>query len=361
MSIKIIQIVPRLPPAIDGIGDYALQLACQLRHHFQIDTHFVVGDPRWQGNLEIEGFKISQVSQCSPEAIQYQLQSSTTTVLLHYVGYGYAQKGCPWWLIKGIRNWRQSYSQGKLITMFHEIAALGRPIWTSAFWLSGLQVFLAKSLVKISDCLVTSKQSYAQMLQELSNHSHDNIPHLPVFSTVGELQQFLPLVQRQRRAVIFGGWANRQRVYQQSSVQLTYACQRLNIEVIWDLGEVKGELPQQVEGIPLVSLGRLSVEEISDILADSFLGFFDYNPAFLGKSTIFAAYCAHGVLPVAAYGTKNTIDGINAGKHYWVANPSTKQLSWEQDWQGIANCAYAWYCTHDLFTQVKTFQSLLTQ
>jgi hypothetical protein len=40
---KIHQIIPRLPPAIDGVGDYALSLARQLRHDYDIDTHFIIG------------------------------------------------------------------------------------------------------------------------------------------------------------------------------------------------------------------------------------------------------------------------------------------------------------------------------
>lgn len=47
--IKIIQIVPQLPPAINGLGDYALNLARQLRQDFAIETHFVVGDHSWTG------------------------------------------------------------------------------------------------------------------------------------------------------------------------------------------------------------------------------------------------------------------------------------------------------------------------
>jgi hypothetical protein len=40
---KIYQIVPRLHPRIDGVGDYALSLARQLRHDYGIDTHFIIG------------------------------------------------------------------------------------------------------------------------------------------------------------------------------------------------------------------------------------------------------------------------------------------------------------------------------
>jgi hypothetical protein len=53
---NILQIVPRLPPAIDGVGDYALNLARQLRQDFSIHTHFLVCDPNWNGKTELEGF-----------------------------------------------------------------------------------------------------------------------------------------------------------------------------------------------------------------------------------------------------------------------------------------------------------------
>ncbi|MHC5830485.1 MAG: glycosyltransferase family 1 protein, partial [Nostoc sp.] len=58
----ITSIVPRLPPAIDGVGDYALNLARQLRKDFNIQTHFIVGNPTWTGAAEIEGFPVSQIS-----------------------------------------------------------------------------------------------------------------------------------------------------------------------------------------------------------------------------------------------------------------------------------------------------------
>ena len=71
---QIIQIVTRLPPAIDGIGDYSLFLARQLREDSDIDTHFIVGDPEWAGPTEIEGFQVAQVSERSSSTL-YKLFS----------------------------------------------------------------------------------------------------------------------------------------------------------------------------------------------------------------------------------------------------------------------------------------------
>jgi len=55
-------IITRLPPAVDGVGDYALNVALRLRKDFDLETHFVVGDPTWTGATKIEGFLIHPVS-----------------------------------------------------------------------------------------------------------------------------------------------------------------------------------------------------------------------------------------------------------------------------------------------------------
>jgi hypothetical protein len=50
-ELKVMTIVPRLPLLIDGVGDYALQLAQVLRCQHQIETEFIVCDPCWQGTV----------------------------------------------------------------------------------------------------------------------------------------------------------------------------------------------------------------------------------------------------------------------------------------------------------------------
>jgi hypothetical protein len=40
----LISIVPRLAPVIDGVGGYALNLACQLRKDLNIHTYLIFSD-----------------------------------------------------------------------------------------------------------------------------------------------------------------------------------------------------------------------------------------------------------------------------------------------------------------------------
>lgn len=356
-SVSLTCIVPRLPPAIDGVGDYTLNLARQLRQDFGIRTHFVVGDPTWAGVPEIEGFTITQVSVCSATTLFSLLPSDRqhpTTVLLHYVNYGYAKRGCPVWLVDGLQRWRVASVNRSLVTMFHEVYASGPP-WKSEFWLSPLQRNLAARIAHLSDHCLTSKQLYAEMLYELSQGKQTKIPTLPVFSNIGEPEQVPPLAERHRRLVVFGSGGSRLRVYRESLAELSHACQLLGIEEIWDIGPSTGLTLSPVNGVPVVEMGQRSASEISGILSNSLAGFFDYPTDFLAKSGIFAAYCAHGLLPVSPRCNALPADGIEAGKHYWISDSKTSGLKDLVEIQAIADNAYTWYQTHNLSVQARVF------
>lgn len=352
-----ISIVPRLPPAIDGLGDYALNLARQLRKAFNVETHFIVGDPAASEAEQIERFAVDQIAERSPATL-VPLLSQNSTVLLHYVGYGYEKRGCPRWLVHGLETWRQENPARKLITMFHEVYATGA-IWNSSFWLSSLQKHLAARLTRVSDACFTSRQGYAEILRALSRDKHRSIPTLPVFSNVGEPKVAPPpLRDRHRRLVVFGGSANRARVYEKSLASLEITCRELAIETVLDIGPPIERPVSHVNGVPVVSLGKMPADEISDVLSNSVAGFFDYNTTYLAKSTIYAAYSTHGLIPVNAFREGSREDGLEAGKHYWLVSSRGKRLSMSEG-QEIADNARAWYQTHNLSEQVKTFAEVI--
>ncbi len=348
----IVQIVPKLPPVIDGVGDYALNLAQQLYKDFGIRTHFIIGDSTWTGGAVIEGLPVSQVAECSATALLASLSNlCPTVVLLHYVGYGYAKRGCPFWLVEGLERWRNGGGR-LLVTMFHELYASGPP-WTSSFWLSPLQRNLAVRLANLSDRCLTSRQGYAKSLHQLSRGKQTQIPALPVFSNIGEPEQVLPLAERTRRLVVFGGRSNRLRVYQESLAALELACRLLEVEEICDIGPPTG-LSLSLN-TPVMEMGQRCATEIKAILSDSIAGFLDYNPDYLAKSTIFAAYCAHRLLPISSQSQAMPIDGVEAGKQYWTVDEQTTGSKDLVELQAIADNAYNWYQNHALSVQAKIF------
>src|SRR5438093_5969188 len=165
MSLELTQIVPGLPPVISGVGDYAYLLARQLRAAHDIHTRFVVCDARWQGAKDFEEFSVDRIRAQQSEELEKELGASgmPSTVLLHYVGYGYQKRGCPFWLVQALESWKKRDTNRRLVVMFHELYAFGPP-WRSSFWTSPLQRGLTKSLALLSDHCVTNLKNSMQGL-----------------------------------------------------------------------------------------------------------------------------------------------------------------------------------------------------
>lgn len=342
--IELTSIVPRLPPVTDGVGDYALSLARELRERFGINTRFIVGDPSWLEEGSVENFPVSKLTNRIESRLQATLtQQQSDTVLLHYGGYAYAQRGCPDWLVEAITNWRTEGVGRTLITLFHELYASGPP-WTSSFWLSRRQRHLTQQLAGSSDSCLTSLALYSEMIEKMGGQAES----LPVFSSIGEPDQSpKQLCSRRRRLIVFGTPGRRLQVYKRSAENLNRRCRELGIEEIWDIG---GELdfePARFVDLPVVVCGRMPAREVCDIFLDSIAGVIDYPAALLGKSSIFAAYCAHRMIPlVAVHHEATPADGLVAGVHYTVLQDGEGlSLSFAQ---ALADSAFDWYQGHGL-------------
>ncbi|MGV0024933.1 hypothetical protein [Phormidesmis priestleyi] len=353
----IISIVNRLPPAVDGIGDYALNLARQLRQDADINTHFIVSQPAWSGAQDLEGFSISQVNERSSDALLKLLQGQNT-VLLHYAPHSHAKKGCPYWLLHALETWRQQTEGAKLTIMFHELYSMGKGVvpWNTDFWLLPFQKQVAARMARLGDRCLTSSDRYAELIRQARQIPSEIIPTLPVPSGVGEPRHVPPLSERQRRLIVFGQGGNKKKAYRSVS-QIQEACRTLDIQEIWDIGTgISGAFPT-IEGVRMVEAGRLPAEQVSEILANSLAGFLSYDPARLAKSTIFSAYSAHGMIPINTEGTSVLADGLLPNQHYWV--PQNLAVS-AAEFQAIADHARAWYQSHNLETQAKFFAAQIT-
>jgi hypothetical protein len=86
-------------------------------------------------------------------------------------------------------------------------------------------------------------------------------------------------------------------------------------------------------------------------------GFLNYDPRRLGKSGIFAAYCAHGLLPINQRRADHPVDGLVVGLNYWVPTIATEH----QELSAIAQQAHTWYQSHSLAAQAKAFIQCLSR
>jgi hypothetical protein len=358
---KLIAIVPRIPPVFDGVGDYALSLARLLRDNVGVTTQFIVSDRDWPETDRVEGFEVRRLSSHSTDGLLDLLaqdERGGARVLLHYEGYGYATRGCPLWLVNAIERWRHSDSERSLVTMFHELYATGPP-WSSSFWLSPLQKNLATRLARVSDQCLTSLERYARVVQEMSGKPANIVTSLPVFSSIGEPQSTLPLNERRRRLVVFGTRGRRIEVYKRSAADLNRICGRLGIEEIVDIGRsIDFNIESNVDA-PVVRCGELPGSEVSEVLLDAVVGIIDYPASMLGKSTIFAAYCSHRVIPIVAnYSDPTPGEGLEQDRHYWLTDVESEGLNLATG-QFLADNAFAWYQAHSLSTHARTLAASL--
>lgn len=355
-----IQIVPTLPPPAEGVGSFATALAEALGAG-GVESRFLVANRSWSPNGETAGLSAEPLPSADPEALRASLEAAgadgAAPVLLHYAGYGYHPRGCPAWLAEGLRLWKQGGPR-RLVTVFHEVYATGRP-WHSSFWLSPAQRRTASRIARMSDGIVTSLDLYGRLLQPLAPGRRIEV--LPVFSTIGEPAEappLPPLIARERRIVLFGGPGARQRALTRLAGSLATACRALGVEEVCDVGSGEasaGTRPDRVGGIPVRRLGQLQAEEVSALLRRSLAGFVAYPPPLLAKSTIFAAYCAHGVLPVCDWDRPRREAG--PPPPFWRPSPAAPS---PDEIQGIAGRARAWYAGHTLERHAALYREILT-
>ncbi len=350
MKRAVVHIVPQLPP--DGVGSFATILAAALSAQSGIESRFLVTSPSWAPEPGGEGTAV-KVPGATPGALRDALAKVTAgngaaTVLLHYVNYAYEPRGCPSWLIDGLQDWK-ARSHGRLVTVFHEIHAMGPP-WRSSFWLSPLQRRLAATLAALSDGLVTSLQIQRRIL--LRWVPGREITVLPVFSNVGERPEAPSLAGRARRLVVFGGSGTRAMAYRKLRRELAIACRALGIEEICDAGpgdvSLDSDLPVGVR-----RLGPLPPAEVSELLTGSLAGFVGYPAQLLSKSGVFAAYCAHRVLPICAWPRHGAEPAAPAWMPREAADVRPDHL------QDLADRAHAWYGGHDLRHHAAAYSDLL--
>jgi hypothetical protein len=340
--IQIVQIVPELPPAIGGVAGYAAALAGALEPAGLV-TRFLA-----PGTLARDGRRLEREL------------AGEETVLLHYANYGYARRGCPAGLVAGLERWRAARTgrgaRGgrRLVTVFHEVYASGPP-WRSSFWLNPWQRRLAARLAALSDRVLTPLGLYAGLLGRLAPGVR--VAVLPVFSTIGEPAEMPEAGGRPPALAVFGGAGARGRAYGEWRPSLAAACRELGIEEILDVGPDAGA-PGSLDGLPVRRLGVLPEAEAGAALLAARAGFLAYPPRFLAKSTIFAAYCAHGLLPVCAWKRQ---EGGGEAPPFWRPGDGgePRAVAPTAEMAEVTAAALVWYREHSLALQVETYRGLL--
>ena len=335
----LVQLVPAAP---GGIRDYAENIqrvwaqsgiACRVLPLAQRD---VAAAPLW-----------SQLALGAAQAAGIE-PIGQTVLIVHYSGYGYAPRGLCGWLNREIADARARMGlRLRLVVMFHELYASGPP-WRSAFWLSGRQAKIAAELAALSDAAITNTQGHARWLEEQLKPRR-NVAVWPVFSNVGEPKTLAPFGARPRQLVVFGSEPTRRRALQ----QVHRHARQLGDLGINELVEVgAGHAVGMRPGTIRASFaGRLDEATLSQLLAQSAFGLIEYPAHYMGKSTVFAAYAAHGCVALNAYPSRQAADGLTPGQHFVGLDPHLRGALSDDELRRMALDAKAWYDRHTLSVQ----------
>ena len=274
-------------------------------------------------------------------------------LVLNYVGYGYAPRGAPLWLLRAVEQIRQRAAEIRLLVMFHELYAVGLP-WQSAFWLSPIQRHVARHLVELSDSWITNREGSAEWLRRYAA----NKPHtvLPVFSNVGE--QAIYSSKREAKIVVFGGGGLRRLTYRTAGNALFSWAQAQNLS-IHDIGPPidDEQLMRRLKHMNVCFHGLLAASEVSAQLADAMFGVVTYPVDFVAKSGVYAAYCSHGICPILISDKYVSADRLVANRHYVAGMPATIFRS--DFYATVAATGWAWYQEHSVNAHGEFMQSLL--
>lgn len=328
-----VHLIPRLPPPVCGVADYARCLAQAVEPHGHTSVLVPVHDPGdWRERLESAA-----------------LTQKPALWLLHYSGYGYARRGAPLHLAGELARLRKKYPQVRMLTMFHELYATGSPL-SSAFWVSFLQRHVAARLARLSDAVVTNRHDSALWLQRQLPQRVE-IEVLPVFSNFGEEVSPAPPMQRPARLVLFGGGPARDAAFWR---QTELAMSALGLDELVVVSR-ELEIPAAVSArFAVRQTGVLEPDAMAEVLRECRCGLLDYNPDFLGKSGVLAAYAAFGVVPLLTRGRHEISEGLVEGRHFVSAQavPSSAHLAHvQQELRG-------WYAGHSQAATAAVYAKL---
>jgi hypothetical protein len=134
----------------------------------------------------------------------------------------------------------------------------------------------------------------------------------------------------------------------------------LGIQEIIDMGARSQPVPSEVDGITVRATGHLPREEVSSLLSSCRAGFLDYPSDVLGKSTVFAAYCAHGLVPVITRVRGAGLDGLRDGEQFLLAREGGVGVPASHSVLGkIAQAASDWYRGHAVAVQAAALSGIL--
>jgi hypothetical protein len=347
----VLQIVPHSPGTFDGVGDYALNLARALSANHGITTTFLVADKTAlrssEGYAVLFGLNGGLVT---------ELTQKHEHVILHYVNYGYQARGVPFALRTFGQQLRRQL-RGRWVTTFHELYASGPP-WKSEFWLRPFQVKIAHDLIDLSDACIVSNETIEKEIRAYNPRKQLHLA--PVISNFGEPALADFRAASPKRWAICGGTTlvnqsllSFERIH--SLIPAAFFPGHLDVIGGRDTNSTRDIVERLVRTIPGFSCHyhpEVTADEASLLLRQACFGWLDYfgktemSPGMILKSTAFAAFCAHAVIPVLSHQEEFLEVEQDPFPGPWYLSSRSAPFPVLDGLNELREKIYSWYWTH---------------
>jgi hypothetical protein len=339
---SVLQIIPKVSTEICSVSNYAFHLAKKLWQDSQISSHFLVCQVSDRASVTQTDFPVLILPQKTSKSFLEQIPPEVTHILLHYSGAAYAKgkMDAPFWLQEGLQAVRRS-RQVQVLVIFHDMPVAE---FQQMKWVNPIGGMVAYRIAQQADVAIALNVRLQAILEKWLQRE---VRCLPQPDYLEKPPIIPPLRDRYRRAVVLGSHSPL-RCHQQKCDDVAQTCRDLGMQEIYDIAPT---LQVQVATSPQfdwVDRGKMQPSEIGWILLNAWIGFFSAKTAsHLERSETFAAYCAHGVVPIGMNGVPETVGSLKRGTHYLQIPVVTKTN--EDRLQGVADRAHQWYrdrCWH---------------
>ena len=254
-----------------------------------------------------------------------QSKGNAKSLIVHCSIYEYAHRGLSSWLPEVLEQFALAAPEIPMIMFFHETYAFGPP-WRSAFWLCHAQKAIIARLAKLASFIVTNTDHHAKTIAAMIDNSTP-IQVLGTPSTIGEPSELSRFEARDAAAIVFGSLGTRQRVYNVlGSGESMFSS--LGVTEILDVGFGDPEF-ERTEA-PIRRLGLLEAREVSELMLRVRYGLIEYPVYQMAKSSVVAAYFAHGNTVINVSRNVRSSDGLIAGQHFLLTGDGNEYSIEEQ-------------------------------
>lgn len=355
--IRVLHLLPRVPPAVCGIGDYAWLLAQALRDTHGIHSSFLSAGTDWtkpEGDTEFPVFRLPELTAKALVEFVVARKHEFQAVVLHMSPYGYQKRAVPYWLASGWQQLSQMPGRPRLITMFHELYA-SSSMRSSAFWLKPLQKWVLRTVARASDGLRTNRQGYADWLERELGGKDGAVTVMPVFSNLGE-PEVLPAWEAREPSMALFAWGIHSGESLDTVVGKAAAWGRhLGIKRLHLIG-CKERVDGFGLGIEVVRHGFMEASAVSALLSSCRMAYTAYSPEHFGKSTLMAAFAAHGLAVIVQGRQASLPDGLSDGIN--ILNESTisaEGVPAAAKLEVLGTALRRWYDQHSLQRNAESY------